>query len=236
MFFQYQTQSDDRARSWCFIAYPDSMPIDWIQRLEKLHLPFCVSPLHSPDDDDGETSKKSHWHVIVEYSSPATAKKVLSALYSVEVDRGIGGFNPTSLNYNMIQIVQNRQSYIRYMCHLDQPDKEKLRWEDMRSFNGIDIDVALNPTFSQELDYCNEILDFVESANVYYFCDLIKYAQKCKFDTWFIFLKENSYFIKEYLRSKSSKREYRVKKALLNQDERLKLKNAGVSLDSDLDV
>ena len=187
MFYTYLTQSDDKARSWCFIAYPTSMPIDWINRLEKLRLPFCVSPLHSPDDDDGETSRKQHWHVIVEYSSPATAKKLLSALYSVGVEKGIGGYTPTSLNYNMIQIVQNRQSYIRYMCHLDQHDKENLRWEDMKGYNGIDIDVALNPSFSQQLDYCNEILDFIESSNIYYFCDLILYSQKCKFDTWFVF-------------------------------------------------
>lgn len=228
MFINY-VKPEDKSRNWCFVAYPESLPITWFDNLQNSIVPGVVSPLHSSEEEENE--EKPHYHVMLSFSSPASAKKVLAIIYSCEIEKGLAGYRDKEPNYSMIQPVGNFSSMVRYFCHLDQPDKEKLKWEDMRSFNGLDIDCVLSPTFSQELDYCNEIIDYCEAAEIYYFYDLINYARENMFDTWFVFLKNNSYFIKEYLRSKSSKREYKVKKALLSDEERAKLERSKIVKD-----
>lgn len=223
--FVRKISADEKARPWVFIIYPESAPIDWVCRLQSLVVPAVVSPLHNGEEGE-DLEGKPHYHCMLSFSSPASAKKVLSMLYSIGIENGIGGFRADSLNYNMIQPASNQSSYIRYMCHLDQPDKQRLKWSDMIALNGMDIDAVLSPGFSQELDYCNQIIEFCEQNDVYYFYDLVNYARRVAFDTWFVFLKQNSYFIKEYLRSKGSKRDYKIKKALLSDEERKKLESS----------
>lgn len=220
--FQIPTKADDKARQWCAVAYPESLPIDYVSKLESLHLPFAISPLHYPDTDSSDESEfKPHYHIIFEYDSPAKAKKLYDALLYSGVIKGFAGYRDSEPNYNTLRRVGNRKTFIRYMCHLDQPTKQQLRWSDMRAFNGIDIDCALSPTYSQELDYSNEIIQFCEENNVFYFYDLVLYARENYFDTWFVFLKQNSYFIKEFLRSKGARRDYDLKKEQLQADKEL---------------
>lgn len=226
--FLKKVKPDDKSRNWTFLVYPDSAPIDFFNRLEKLIVPGVCSPLHFADSDGDDEEFKQHYHCMLCFSSPASAKKVLNLLYSSCIEKGIAGYIPTDLNFSMVQPVGNYNSMVRYFCHLDQPDKQKLYWEDMRPFNGLDIDCALVPSFSQELDYSNDIIEFCESAGIYYFYDLVNYARENAFDSWFVFLKTNSYFIKEYLRSKGAKREYIVKKALLSDEERKKIEDSKI--------
>lgn len=212
MFFR-NVSPDEKARSWVFILYPETAPLNWANRLETLIVPTAISPLHSPERDE-EHEGKPHFHILMSFSSPASAKKVVTMLYSVGLEIGIAGFRPSVPNYSMVQPASNQSSYIRYMCHLDQPDKEKLYWDDMRALNGLDINAVLSPSYSQELEFSNEIIDWCEEENICYFYDLVNYARIHKTDSWFVFLKQNSYFIKEYLRSKASKRDYTLKKEI----------------------
>ena len=44
-----------KSRYWTFLIYPESAPKDWYSKLEELHIPICVSPLHDKDTNpDGE--------------------------------------------------------------------------------------------------------------------------------------------------------------------------------------
>ena len=36
-----------KGRNWAFVMYPESMPQNWFERLEKTGLPFAISPLHN---------------------------------------------------------------------------------------------------------------------------------------------------------------------------------------------
>ena len=45
---------DNRFRNACFLVYPDSAPVDWIEILRAQKVPVIVSPLHDKDKDLGE--------------------------------------------------------------------------------------------------------------------------------------------------------------------------------------
>ena len=58
--------SDNRARIWAAVVYPDSAPENWRQLLDDLHIEWVESPLH--DRDVNETTgelKKAHWHIVL---------------------------------------------------------------------------------------------------------------------------------------------------------------------------
>jgi len=39
----------EKARFFTFLLYPDSVPEDWISKLELLDVPIAISPLHDSD-------------------------------------------------------------------------------------------------------------------------------------------------------------------------------------------
>lgn len=51
-------------KAWEFIAYPDSVPENWIENLTQFGVEFAISPLHDRDISANGEPKKPHWHVI----------------------------------------------------------------------------------------------------------------------------------------------------------------------------
>ena len=65
-----------KKRSWAFVLYPESAPTDWLDLLTQKGVPFCVSPLHDKDVNPTGEIKKSHYHIILNYSGPTTFNSV----------------------------------------------------------------------------------------------------------------------------------------------------------------
>ena len=42
--------SKEKARYFTFLLYPDSIPNDWIDKLELIGVPIAISPLHDMDE------------------------------------------------------------------------------------------------------------------------------------------------------------------------------------------
>lgn len=53
-----------RSNKWAFLMYEESVPDNYMEILEGLHVPFVLSPWHDKDihSETGEI-KKSHKHV-----------------------------------------------------------------------------------------------------------------------------------------------------------------------------
>lgn len=116
------------------------------------------------------------------------------------------GYNSKNgINFNQVHKVNDKIAMMRYFCHLDQPDKEKLDWNKMTFLNGLDGNIALKPTYTQGINYCTEIILYCKDNHLYYFCDLVDIALRDYPDTWYMYLMEHGSFVKEYLRSTASK-------------------------------
>lgn len=90
---------------WSFVAYPESVPEGWIEKLEHSGLAFAISPLHDKDKwlhdspkcvnpETGEIipkgarykagdKKKAHWHGIIIASSSTSFKEMNNLIRSI---------------------------------------------------------------------------------------------------------------------------------------------------------
>ena len=107
-----------RTRNYASIVYPQSAPFGWLETLKNHHIPCFVSPLHT---DDG---KKEHFHILLKFDS---VKTVAQARAVFETIGGVG-----------CEPVKSLTSYARYLCHLDETDKERYSPSDVICLNGAD--------------------------------------------------------------------------------------------------
>src|SRR5665647_3046518 len=75
-------ESPEKKRHWCFVLYPESAPVDWVDLLQKTGLLCAASPLHDKDFENDEI-KKAHHHIILSYPGPTTYNIVASLTKSL---------------------------------------------------------------------------------------------------------------------------------------------------------
>lgn len=65
-----QKKKEQRSNKWAFLIYQESVPEDYLNLLEELHVPFILSPWH--DKDVNRTTgefKKPHKHGVFFFES-----------------------------------------------------------------------------------------------------------------------------------------------------------------------
>ena len=98
-----------KKRHWAMVVYPESLPEDWIDRLERTGLPMAISPIHDRDENATHEHKKDHYHVLMTYQGP-TAYSVVK-----RITDDLGQPHP--------QPVEQIRGYYRYLTHEDNPEK-----------------------------------------------------------------------------------------------------------------
>lgn len=189
---------DTRCRNWTFVVYPESAPANWRDFLDEYHLEWVESPLHEFDVNPTGEVKKAHWHVLIMASQVKSYDQILELI--------------KPLNCTVPQKVHNSKSLVRYMAHLDNPDKFQYKVEDIIAHGGIDVSDLLKPSSSERYSLIKEMCDYVGTNDVTEFYELMDYAMAEKFDTWFPLLCDNSaYVVNQYIKS-NRERVYRSRK------------------------
>lgn len=152
-----------KKRNWAFVAYPESLPKDWIEQLRLTGLKTAISPLHDKDVyEDGEQKglpKKPHYHIIVCYEGPVTANNV--------------GNMTKRLNSTIpIPLDQVRGMY-RYLTHEDNPEKVQYSKSAIQTLNGFDIRDFVEMTKSEVGKYIREIQQFIRDNGIFEYADLM---------------------------------------------------------------
>ncbi len=187
-FFIMAERKDERSRNWVIIVYPESAPKDWQGILDNMHVQWIESPLHDKDTNPDGTIKKAHWHVILAFGSKKSYKQVKEIADNLHA--------PTP------QKVHNMKGQVRYLVHLDNPEKYQYSIDEVKAHGGIDIDRYFKATSGQRYEMIREMIDFVNVHNILEMKDLIDYASKNRFDDWFPLLCDNSLIIMDaYIRS-----------------------------------
>lgn len=174
-------------KGWEFILYPDSeyYNYNWKKDLEKYHNPYCYI-LHDKDfyeddeyytKDSGEHKKgelkhakgelkKAHYHVYFWFGN---AVKFTQALDVMETCGGC-----------RIQPILNKSGAIRYLTHVDYPDKTQYSIDDVVHGGGLDFKkyyyegaIDIEPVLDKIHDFLklneiwtvNQFLDFTKSYN-----------------------------------------------------------------------
>lgn len=125
----------EKSRYFTFLLYPESVPEDWLTKLETLDVPMAISPLHNKDESPMGGYKKPHWHVIYVAKNPVTADSV-----RVRIKRLLG-----DSSIAMVQIIERGiESMYLYLTHESKDaiakNKHVYPKEDIQLIGNFDID------------------------------------------------------------------------------------------------
>ena len=135
---------DGRTRNWATIIYDDSC----IDKINEMHLPCLISPLHDSDVNATGEKKKPHRHVLLIFDNVKSENQVR------EMCEEFGGVG--------LEYIQSLRSYSRYLCHLDNPEKAQYNINDVLSIGGIDYIQLINSSadeYATLTDMINYVLD-----------------------------------------------------------------------------
>jgi hypothetical protein len=179
---------DTRAYSWSFIVYPDSAPRNWRDILDNHHVKWVESPLHDKDvDGDGE-AKKPHWHILMLFESKKSFEQIKEITEAV--------------NCPIPQKAASARGLVRYMIHLDNPEKHQYERSKIIAHGGADISELLKPTASSRYQLITEMAVFIREQSITEFCDLFDAAAADHPDDWLPLLCDNSsYIVGQYIKS-----------------------------------
>ncbi len=162
---------DERVRNWSFLVYPDSAPENWRDVLDDLHIQWVESPLHEFDVNPTGEVKKPHWHVLLLFEG----KKSYSQVKEITA----------SVNATVPQICQSSKGLVRYMAHLDNPDKYQYPASQIIAHGGVDVQDLLKPTAASRYVLIREMTQFVIEKGITEYYQLFEYAMANRFDDWF---------------------------------------------------
>lgn len=170
-----EKRAGKRTRSWACIAWLDSAPDGWIERLKARHVPTLISPLHDKDlayDEETDTQKlkKPHWHVLAMFENPVTEKQAQDYFNCAGICFTLDG-SPAPP-----EMVRGAKGYARYLVHMDDHDKHRYDARDVMEIGGATWrSVALDP--AEEVDMIQaEIELFVRQAGYDSYSLLLAYA------------------------------------------------------------
>lgn len=179
---------DSRTRNWTFVLYEDSAPINWRDMIDNEHIEWIESPWHDKDINADGTAKKKHKHILLLFGGVKSYEQVK------EITDKLGQPIP--------QRTHNAKAMVRYMVHMDNPEKAQYKSSDITAHGGVDLSELLRPSSSERYTLIKEMIDYIRSAGVTEFQDLMDYAADKHFDDWFPLLCDNSaYVVGQYIKS-----------------------------------
>lgn len=181
-----EKKSTGRTLNFATIVYLDSAPDDWQDILQNIMVRSFISPFHDKDKNPTGEDKKPHYHVMMMYDS---VKTIQQATENFDKINGVG-----------CEIVNSTRGYARYLCHLDNPEKEQYPIEQVISIAGADYIGTIN-LITDKYKVIKEMQEFCIKYNVTSFFLLCNYALNNRSD-WHRSLCDNSsFYMKEYLKS-----------------------------------
>lgn len=179
---------ETRTRNWTIVLYPESAPENWREILDDMHIEWIESPLHDKDINANGETKKAHWHILLMFGGVKTYEQVKEIT--------------DKLNAPIPERCHNSKAMVRYMAHLDNPDKAQYSVSDIKAHGGVDLAEMLRPSSSERYTLIGDMLSYIRANNVVEFQDLMDYALANEFDTWFPLLCDNSAFVVgQYIKS-----------------------------------
>lgn len=149
----------EKARYFTFLLYPESIPTDWIQKLESLDVPIAISPIHDKDlsNVEGQKYKKAHYHVIYVAKNPVTAESV-----RLKIKRLLGEKSIAKVQI----VVSSMENMYLYLTHESKDaiakNKYKYKKADIIQLNNFDIDRYITLDAEDKDDMLNEVCDLID--------------------------------------------------------------------------
>ena len=139
-----------RTRNWNMLVYPGSAPENWREKIDEYHIPWVESCLHDKDVyEDGEHKgeyKKPHIHVTLLFRGVKTYEQIRELTDSINAPRP--------------EKCHDARGSIRYMRHLDHPEKCQYADEPI-GHGGADLMTLCAPTSGEIYEIKCAIEEFI---------------------------------------------------------------------------
>lgn len=166
------TSKKAKSRYFTFIIYPESIPSDWLIKLELIGTPIAISPIHNKDKSEikGQDFKKEHYHVIYIANNPVTAESVRLKIKRALGDKSISKVQIISTN------VENTYLYLTHESK-DAIAKNKHIYDkkNITHLNNFDIDRYIVESVEEKEDLYNLICDLIDEKELANIRELRRY-------------------------------------------------------------
>src|SRR5699024_1903507 len=160
----------EKGRDWTFIVYPESAPDNWRTVLDETHLRWIESPLHDKDmNADGEI-KKSHYHILLTFDGPVTERQVIKLIDRLNTPPPIKGGSARGI--------------VRYMAHLDNPEKYQYSRDEIVGHCGADVESYFELTKTSKMSVMKEIITYIYENKIDNYADFLMICIQHS-DDWF---------------------------------------------------
>lgn len=116
-----------RGRNWAIVVYPESLPENWKEIIKSE--PVAISPLHDKDVTAEGELKKPHYHLVLSYNGNKSFEQI------DEIARLLHAPIPERIN--------SLTGSVRYLTHMDDPNKYQYDSSDIQVFGGFDLESIL---------------------------------------------------------------------------------------------
>lgn len=182
------SSSDGRTRTWVAVVYPDSAPDNWRELLDENHIEWAESPLHDRDVNPGTGEvKKAHWHIALSFDGKKSYEQVFDLL--------------APLKCAIPQRCHSLRGAIRYMAHLDNPEKFQYGPENIIGHGGFDVQSYLKRSTSEATALVREMLEWARSNDIREYSKLVNYAMDEKPDWFDVLANGYTVMLSSYFRS-----------------------------------
>ena len=189
------TTTDERGRNWSFFVYPESAPKNWREIINEWHTPWFESPLHDKDlceDESGEI-KKAHWHIIIMFKGNKSFAQIK------ELTNKLNAPNP--------QKTQSMRGSVRYLAHMDNPDKHQYEPSEITGHNGASpaAYMHIELTRSETNAVVMQLQKYIRENDIREYSDLMDYLEDTNQVTEFDVARTNTIYLRSYINSRRHK-------------------------------
>lgn len=180
----------ERTRNWATILYQESAKPDFDSIIDSWHIKAILSPLHKDDVDKDKKLKKPHWHLTMIFGSVKSRSQVKKLTDEI----GAVGQEP----------VNDLTGQIRYLCHLDTPEKAQYDESEVKEFGGANYQLLKSEKSTEEADTISDFKKIIEIVNSTGETNFAKVAEVIldREAELFPTFRKNSYFFASYLKAK----------------------------------
>lgn len=190
-------RAGQRTRNWTVIFYPEDLPEDWKEQVDGLLCRWIEGPLHDQDFNPNGEPKKPHVHTLFMFSAVKNAEQVS------ELFRGLFGESESGSIVGVAppEAATDRSAVVRYMAHLDHPDKAQYDVNDIIGHNGADPSEVMRFSARETIEMMIEMEEYIEQNRI---MELRDFSAAIRYDKpeWYTILatKQTRYF-SDFIRS-----------------------------------
>ena len=164
--------------------YPESAPDDWEEVIDSWGVTCYVSPLHDMDVNKHGELKKPHYHGVLTFEGNKSYGQIMSLV--------------AALGCNTALVCNSIHNALRYLCHMDNPDKAQYDISDVRTFGHADLSALYLKTEAETNSSVLEILNIARQYRLWEFSDLCEIIMDNYPDDLFPVLRNNHAFIRAF--------------------------------------